>query len=61
MLLVWVADIIAVSNSLELMNNFKYKLYEKFNMKDLGNGKLSVFLGIDFEQADSWVIMSLSR
>ena len=46
-LLVWVDDIIVAAGSLELLNNVKHKLRERFNMKDLG--KLSIFLGIEFE------------
>ena len=35
-LLVWVDDIITASSSKELLDDFKQKLSNRFNMKDLG-------------------------
>ena len=52
-LVIWVDDlIIGASNDL-LLCETKNMLKEKFKMKDLG--KLSHFLGIDFEQGDGFV------
>jgi len=47
-MLVWVDDIILSSSSMELMNDFKCKLNERFKMKDLG--EVSSFLGIEFKR-----------
>ena len=55
-LLVWVDDIIIASSSKELMDDFKQKLSNRFNMKDLG--KLSFFLAIKFERTNETITMS---
>ena len=58
-LLVWVDDIILGSSSTRVLNDMKQKLALKFSMKDLG--KLSMFLGIKFEQHDGCISMSQSH
>ena len=55
-LLVWVDDIIIVASSDGLMYAVKSLLMEKFNMKDLG--KISFFLGIEFNPRDGGLYMS---
>ena len=57
--LIWVDDIILAASDNELMNETKMMLQERFKMKDLG--KLSYFLGIEFEQGDGFVKMSQKR
>ena len=57
-LLVWVDDIIIASSSKELMDDFKQKLSNRFNMKDLG--ELSSFLAIEFERTNETITMSQS-
>jgi len=57
--LIWVDDIILAANDNEIMNETKMMLQERFKMKDLG--KLSYFLGIEFEQGDGFVKMSQKR
>ena len=54
--LVWVDDIIIVTSDMMLMSEAKRMLKEKFHMKDLG--RLSYFLGINFEQGDVFVKMN---
>ena len=58
-LLVWVDDIITASSSKELLDDFKQKLSNRFNMKDLG--ELSSFLAIEFERTNETIVMSQSR
>jgi len=57
--LIWVDDIILAASDNEIMNETKMMLQERFKMKDLG--KLSYFLGIEFEQGDGFVKMSQKR
>jgi len=59
MILVWVDDMIIAASNESLMCDVKQMLKVKFNMKDLG--KLSYFLGIDFEQGDGIVKMNQRR
>ena len=58
-MLVWVDDIIIASSSMELMNQFKRKLNQRFHMKDLG--EISSFLGIQFKCSDETVTISQSK
>ena len=58
-LLVWVDYIIIASSSKEFMDDFKQKLSNRFNMKDLG--ELSSFLAIEFERTNETITMSQSR
>jgi len=58
-LLVWVDDIILSSSSMELMNDFKCKLNERFKMRDLG--EVSSFLGIEFKRSGDTDTISQSR
>ena len=57
-LLVWVDDIIIASSFKELMDDFKQKLSNRFNMKDLG--ELSTFLAIEFKRTNESITMSQS-
>ena len=57
--LVWVDDLIVAGKNEDLLNDVKQMLKERFKMKDLG--KLSCFLGIDFEQGEGFVKMSQRR
>ena len=59
MLIVWVDDLLIVSNDDDSLNNFKLSLSNKFNMKDMG--KLSWFLGIKFDINDNEIKMSQSK
>jgi len=45
--IIWMDLIIAASNS-DLLSSFKSTMRSQFNMKDLG--KISYFLGIQFDQ-----------
>jgi len=56
---IWIDGIILAANDNEIMNETKMMLQERFKMKDLG--KLSYFLGIEFEQGDGFVKMSQKR
>ena len=58
-ILVWVDDIIIAASDMVLMSEAKQMLQERFRMKDLG--RLSYFLGIDFEQGDGFVKMNQRR
>ena len=58
-LLIWVDDLIIAASSDALLCETKQMLNAKFHMKDLG--KLSYFLGIDFDQSNDVVTMNQSR
>ena len=58
-IVVWVDDLIVGANDPELLSENKQILKDKFKMKDLG--KLSYYLGIDFEQGDGYVKMNQKR
>lgn len=47
--LIWVDDLIVASDNMDLMNQFKEGMKRQFQMKDLG--RISLFLGIDFNQS----------
>jgi len=51
---VWVDDLIIGANNDSLLCDSKNMMKERFKMKDLG--KLSHFLGINFEQDDGFVV-----
>jgi len=53
---IWVDDLIIGASNDSMLCDTKNMLKERFKMKDLG--KLSHFLGIDFEQGDGFVRMS---
>jgi len=55
-ILIWVDDLIIGASDEHLLCDVKQMLNAKFKMKDLG--KLSYFLGIDFEQNDGFVKMN---
>ena len=55
-IVVWVDDMIVGASNDSLLYDTKNMLSEKFKMKDLG--RLSRFLGIDFEQGDGFVRMN---
>ena len=52
-IVIWVDDLIIAASDDSLLCDTKNMLKERFKMKDLG--KLSHFLGIDFEQGDGYV------
>ena len=58
-ILIWVDNIIPAASGIEIMNETKMILQERFKMKDLG--KLSYFLGIDFEQRYHLARMNILR
>ena len=47
-MVIWVDDIVTVSNSIHLINDFKCQIAKEYTMKDLG--PLKIFLGIEFLQ-----------
>ena len=55
-LLIWVDDIIILSNSEDLLNSFKQTLTNKFKCKDMG--QLKYFLGIEFKITPNNVSMN---
>ena len=55
-IIVWVDDLIIAASDDNTLNDVKSSLSEKFKMKDLG--KLSWFLGFQFDFIDSDIIMS---
>jgi len=55
-ILVWVDVIIIAASDMVLTSEAKQMLQERCHMKDLG--RLSYFLGIDFEQGDGFVKMN---
>ena len=58
-ILVWVDDLIVGANSNTLLCKTKQMFKGKFKMKDIG--KLSTFLGIDFEQGNGFVKVNQKR
>ena len=58
-LIVWVDDIIMISNNDESAECVKNLLISKFRMKDFG--KISYFLGIEFELYDGFIKMHQSK
>eukprot|EP00794_Sanderia_malayensis_P001728 gene1728-1926_t len=58
-ILIKVDNLIIAASDNETMNETKMMLQERFKMKDLG--KLSYFLGIEFEQGDDFVEMTEKR
>ena len=56
LILVWVDDLIIGGKNETMLNETKRMMHERFKMKDLG--KLSYFLGIEFEQGDGYVKMN---
>lgn len=56
---IWVDDMIIGASNERLLYETKQMMTDKFKMKDLG--KLSYFLGIEFEQGDGYVKMSQKR
>ena len=58
-LLVWVDDVVIAASDIDLMNEFKETMKQQFRMKDLG--KISNFIGIDFEQVDGTIRMNQKR
>jgi len=59
LIVVWVDDFIIGASNDSLLCDTKNMLKERFKMKDLG--KLSHFLGIDFEQDDGFVKVSQTK
>ena len=57
--IIWVDDIVCVSNNVQLINDFKSKIAKEYDMKDLG--PLKFFLGIEFLQEKGHVQMSQSK
>ena len=57
-LIIWVDDIVILSNSVKMVNSFKKQISRKFTVKDLGS--LKYFLGIEFHMSDTSVQMSQS-
>ena len=55
-MIIWVDDLIIAANDDDVLQSVKEMLKSKFRMKDLG--KLTHFLGIDFEQSADCVKMS---
>ena len=53
-ILIWVDDIIIAASDNDIMNETKVMFQERFKMKDLG--KLSYFLGIEFEQGNNFFL-----
>lgn len=58
-MIVWVDDLIVGAKDPKLLSRNKQILKDKFKMKDLG--KLTYYLGIDFEQGDGYVKMNQKR
>jgi hypothetical protein len=58
-MLVWVDDLVIGASNDSLLSDTKEALKSRFKMKDLG--RLSYFLGIDFEQHDGVVKMNQKR
>ena len=59
LILVWVDDLILGGKNETVLNETKNMMHERFKMKDLG--KLSYFLGIEFEQGDGYVRMNQKK
>ena len=54
--IIWVDDLIIAASNSDLLNRFKNTMRSKFNMKDLG--KISYFLGIQFDQKKDKITMN---
>ena len=54
--LIWVDDLIVASGDIDLMNQFKDGMKRQFKTKDLG--RISLFLGIDFNQSFGLIKMN---
>ena len=57
-LIIWVDDIIILSNNVRMVNTFKEQISKEYTVKDLG--RLKYFLGIEFNMTDQSVQMSQS-
>lgn len=57
--IIWVDDLIIAASNDDLLNSFKDTMKSQFNMKDLG--KISYFLGIQFEQKGEEIKMNQKR
>ena len=57
-LLIWVDDIVILSDKRELVDEFVKQMSDEYKIKDLG--PLKFFLGIEFEQSENSVKMSQS-
>ena len=57
--IIWVDDIVVMSDSLKLVEQFKRQIKNEYRVKDLG--KLKIFLGIEFSQKAGHVQMSQSK
>lgn len=57
--IIWVDDLIIAASSNDALSTFKQNMKFKFNMKDLG--KLSYFLGIQFEQKGDEIKMNQTK
>ena len=57
--LIWVDDLIVASDDMDLMNQFKEGMKCQFKMKDLG--RISLFLGIHFDQSCGMIKMNQKR
>jgi len=58
-IVVWVDDLLIVSDSADTMKAIKASLFKAFKMKDLG--KLAWFIGINFEISDNKITMNQSK
>ena len=56
LIILWVDDIVIVTNNNCLLHNFKKEISAKFKCKDLG--KLKFFLGVEFQVENNFVSMS---
>ena len=57
-LIIWVDDIVILSNNINMVNAFKTQISKEYTVKDLGS--LKYFLGIEFHMSDTSVQMSQS-
>lgn len=57
--IIWVDDLIIAASNDELLNRFKDTMKAQFNMKDLG--KISYFLGMQFEQKEGEITMNQKK
>ena len=58
-IIVWVDDLIIAGSNLTAINDIKLSLSNKFNMKDFG--RISEFLGIEFDFKDECVKLHQSK
>ena len=58
-IIIWVDDLIIAASNDKILKKVKEMLSEKIKLKDLG--RLKHFLGIDFNQSDGCVKMSLEK